>query len=54
MESNLYKFCLRLADTSFILSYRLGEYVSHGPFLEEDLSITNVGLRFNWSSRKSL
>ena len=44
MESNLYKFCLRLADTSFILSYRLGEYVSHGPFLEEDLSITNVGL----------
>jgi ring-1,2-phenylacetyl-CoA epoxidase subunit PaaC len=44
MESNLYKFCLRLADTSFILSYRLGEYVSHAPFLEEDLSITNVGL----------
>jgi len=44
MENNLYKFCLRLADTSFILSHRLSEFSSHGPFLEEDLSITNVGL----------
>jgi len=44
MENNLYTYCLRLADTSLILSYRLAEYSSHGPFLEEDLAITNVGL----------
>lgn len=44
MENNLYKFCLRLGDTNFILSHRLGEYSSNGPFLEEDLSITNVAL----------
>ena len=44
MENHLYNYCLRLGDTSFILSYRLAEYSSHGPFLEEDLAITNVGL----------
>ncbi len=42
--SDLYKYCLRLADTSFFLSHRLSEYSSNGPFLEEDLSITNVAL----------
>jgi len=44
MENHLYNYCLRLADTSLILSYRLSEYSSHGPFLEEDLALTNVGL----------
>jgi len=41
---NLIKYCLRIADNSLILSHRLGEYASHGPFLEEDLAITNVAL----------
>lgn len=44
MENHLYNYCLRLGDTSLILSYRLAEYSSHGPFLEEDLALTNVGL----------
>lgn len=44
MENDLYKYCLRLGDTSLILSHRLSEYSSNGPFLEEDLAITNVGL----------
>lgn len=44
MENHLYNYCLRLGDTSLILSYRLAEYSSFGPFLEEDLAITNVGL----------
>ncbi len=44
MENHLYNYCLRLGDTSLILSYRLSEYSSHGPFLEEDLALTNVGL----------
>jgi ring-1,2-phenylacetyl-CoA epoxidase subunit PaaC len=41
---NLLKYCLRLGDNSLILSHRLGEYSSYGPFLEEDLAITNVAL----------
>lgn len=41
---NSYKYCLRLGDTNLILSHRLSEYSSNGPFLEEDLSITNVAL----------
>ncbi|MEE9438934.1 MAG: 1,2-phenylacetyl-CoA epoxidase subunit PaaC [Saprospiraceae bacterium] len=41
---NLYKYCLRLADNSLILSHRLAEYSSKGPYLEEDLAISNVAL----------
>ena len=44
MENSLYNYCLRLGDNSLILGHRLGEYSSHGPFLEEDLAITNVAL----------
>jgi len=42
--NHLQKYCLRIADNSWILGNRLGEYCSKGPFLEEDLAITNVGL----------
>ncbi|MEC8602893.1 MAG: 1,2-phenylacetyl-CoA epoxidase subunit PaaC [Bacteroidota bacterium] len=44
MNSNLYTYCLRLADNGLILSHRIAEYCSAGPQLEEDLAITNVGL----------
>lgn len=44
MKEALYNYCLRLGDNSLILGHRLGEYSSHGPFLEEDLAITNVAL----------
>ena len=40
----LYKYCLRLGDNSLVLSHRLAEYSSHGPYLEEDLAISNVAL----------
>jgi len=43
MES-LITYALRIADNSLILSHRISEYCSHGPYLEEDLAITNVGL----------
>lgn len=33
-----------MGDNSLILGHRLGEYSSHGPYLEEDLAITNVAL----------
>jgi ring-1,2-phenylacetyl-CoA epoxidase subunit PaaC len=44
MNTELYTYTLRLADNGLILSHRLAEYVSRGPFMEEDLAITNVGL----------
>ncbi|MCI5056668.1 MAG: phenylacetate-CoA oxygenase subunit PaaC [Flavobacteriales bacterium] len=40
----LFTYVLRLADNNWFLSYRLGEYVSKGPYLEEDLALTNTGV----------
>jgi ring-1,2-phenylacetyl-CoA epoxidase subunit PaaC len=46
MASNqeLLEYVLRLADSDLILAQRLGEWVGHGPVLEEDIALTNVGL----------
>ena len=41
---NLRKYVLHLGDNSLILSHRLAEYSSMGPFLEEDLAISNIAL----------
>ncbi len=41
---NLFKYILRLADNSLILGHRLSENCSWGPYLEEDISITNTAL----------
>ncbi|MDQ6917515.1 MAG: phenylacetate-CoA oxygenase subunit PaaC [Pseudomonadota bacterium] len=38
------EYILRLADSDLILAQRLGEWVGHGPVLEEDIALTNVGL----------
>ncbi|MEY3237145.1 MAG: phenylacetate-CoA oxygenase subunit PaaI [Bacteroidota bacterium] len=38
------KYYLQIADNALILSHRLSEYSSNGPFLEEDLANTNVAL----------
>ena len=43
MEAKL-KYYLQIADNALILSHRLSEYCSKGPFLEEDLANTNVAL----------
>ncbi|MDO9000807.1 MAG: 1,2-phenylacetyl-CoA epoxidase subunit PaaC [Bacteroidota bacterium] len=40
----LFKYTLRLGDTSLILAQRLCEWTGHGPFLEEDLALTNIAL----------
>lgn len=40
----LFKYTLRLGDTSLILGQRLCEWTGHGPFLEEDLALTNIAL----------
>ncbi len=35
---------LRIADTSLVLAQRLGEWVGHGPAIEEDLGLANTAL----------
>jgi ring-1,2-phenylacetyl-CoA epoxidase subunit PaaC len=35
---------LRLGDNDVVLAQRLGEWTGHGPVLEEDIALTNVGL----------
>jgi len=51
MQNNLYTYCLRLGDTSLILSQRLGEWCGHGPILEEDIAMTNISLDLIGQSR---
>ena len=43
-DSMLFDYLLRLGDTDVILAQRLGEWVGHGPVLEEDIALANVGL----------
>jgi ring-1,2-phenylacetyl-CoA epoxidase subunit PaaC len=38
------QYLLRLGDNDVVLAQRLGEWVGHGPILEEDIALTNVGL----------
>jgi len=40
----LFDYLLRLGDTDVVLAQRLGEWVGHGPIIEEDIALTNVGL----------
>ncbi len=43
-QQALYKYCLRLGDDALIQSYRLSEWCSNAPILEEDLALTNFAL----------
>jgi ring-1,2-phenylacetyl-CoA epoxidase subunit PaaC len=43
-DHTLLDYVLRFADTDLILAQRLGQWVGHGPVLEEDIALTNVGL----------
>jgi ring-1,2-phenylacetyl-CoA epoxidase subunit PaaC len=43
-DERLFQYLLRLGDSPLILAQRLGEWVGHGPALEEDIAQTNVGL----------
>lgn len=44
LNNALFNYTLRLGDTSVILGQRLSEWTGHGPFLEEDLALTNIVL----------
>lgn len=39
-------YAVRLGDDALVLGHRLSEWCSNGPFLEEDLALTNVALDF--------
>ncbi len=43
-EQALYKYCLKLGDNALVQSYRLSEWCSNAPILEEDLALTNFAL----------
>ncbi len=45
-QEALYKYLLRLGDNALIQSYRLSEWCSRGPILEEDLALTNIALDY--------
>lgn len=45
-QSPLYKFVLGLADDSLVLSHRLSEWCSNGPYLEEDIALANIALDY--------
>lgn len=46
MDKNqaLFTYCIRLADNAVILAQRLCEWCGHGPVLEEDIAMSNMGL----------
>lgn len=39
-----FDYVVRLADNSMILGHRLSEWCGHGPFLEQDMAMTNIAL----------
>jgi ring-1,2-phenylacetyl-CoA epoxidase subunit PaaC len=45
-DTALLNYCIALGDDSLTLGHRLSEWCSNGPFLEEDLALTNVALDF--------
>ncbi len=44
VDEALVKYCLRLGDDAMILGHRLSELCSKGPYLEEDIALTNISL----------
>ena len=44
LNEALFRYVLRLADTSLVLGQRLGEWIGHAPALEEDLGLANLAL----------
>lgn len=45
-QTALYPYLLRLADSSLTMGQRLAEWCGHGPYLEEDVALTNVALDY--------
>ena len=45
-EDTVARYAVRLGDDALILGHRLSEWMSHAPFLEEDIALGNVALDF--------
>lgn len=45
-KDTITQYAIRLGDDAVVLGHRLSEWCSNGPFLEEDLALTNVALDF--------
>ena len=43
-EDPLVLYALRRADDALILGHRLSEWCGHGPMMEEDMALANIGL----------
>jgi ring-1,2-phenylacetyl-CoA epoxidase subunit PaaC len=43
-ETPLFIYTTRLADSALVLGHRLSEWSGHGPTLEEDIALSNMGL----------
>jgi ring-1,2-phenylacetyl-CoA epoxidase subunit PaaC len=54
LNDALFQYTLRLGDTNLILGQRLSEWTGHGPFLEEDLALTNIALDITGASKSFL
>ena len=50
-EAATLEYVLQLADNGLVLAQRLSGWVGHGPILEEDIALTNVGLDLLGQSR---
>lgn len=46
MNQDLIQYAVRLGDDALVLGHRISEWVSNGPFLEEDIALGNVSLDF--------
>ncbi|HQQ95028.1 MAG TPA: phenylacetate-CoA oxygenase subunit PaaC [Bacteroidia bacterium] len=44
LNQNLFNYLLRLSDSGLVLAQRISAWTGHGPFLEEDLALTNIAL----------
>jgi ring-1,2-phenylacetyl-CoA epoxidase subunit PaaC len=53
-QEALQDFATRLGDNSLILGHRLSELCSYGPFLEEDIALTNIALDYVGQARMML
>lgn len=54
LKTALFNYTLRLGDTNLILGQRLSEWTGHGPFLEEDLALTNIALDITGAAKSFL
>jgi ring-1,2-phenylacetyl-CoA epoxidase subunit PaaC len=53
-QEALFQYTLRIADTNLILGQRISEWTGHGPFLEEDLALTNIALDITGAAKSLL